>query len=316
MAEPKKLEIKSEVKELYVNYIPEGYEEKLAAQDYKGTYVKIVGESAPGKKPLLVLHGGPGDTHAYLYDLALIADKYQRQVIFYDQIGCGKSWCEGMGEDFYNYDLWVNEYYAVKEALGLDDFHLFGNSWGGMLGMLCMMKDDSGVNSFVINSSPVLIQAWLDAANNLIKFLPLEMQNALAEAEATGNYDTVQARAAFDEYYKRHVTGFYEKDYPEHIAYAFSHVGECYMIMQGASEFVVTGKMRDWDIREGVKNIKVPCMALSGGDDEGSPAVVKMGVDLIPNCEWTLIPGAPHICSVTHPDESCEAVENFISRFE
>ena len=131
--------------------------------------MKIVGERKDnGKKPLLVLHGGPGDCHNYLLDLARIADKYDRQVIFYDQIGCGKSMVENMGEDYYTYDLWINEYYTVCEALGLDDFHLFGNSWGGMLGMLCMMKDDKGVNSFVINSSPVLIQSWLDAANHLI----------------------------------------------------------------------------------------------------------------------------------------------------
>ena len=303
----------AEIKEVYVDYVPKGYEDVIPGHK---TYCKIVGESAPGKKPLLVLHGGPGDTHNYLLDLANIADKYQRQVIFYDQIGCGKSMTENMGEDFYTYDLWVDEFYTVRKALGLDDIHLFGNSWGGMLGMLCMMKDDSGVNSFVINSSPVLIQSWLDAANHLIEFLPLEMQNALAEAEATGNYETVQARAAYDEYYKRHVCGMYEKDYPQHLVDAFSQVGECYMIMQGASEFVVTGKMRDWDIREGVKNIKVPCMALSGTDDEGSPWVIKQGVDLIPNCKWTLIQGAPHICTLTHPDESCAAVEGFISQFD
>lgn len=74
--------------------------------------------------------------------------------------------------------------------------------------------------------------------------------------------------------------------------------------------------MRDRDIREGVKNIKIPCMALSGTDDEGSSRVIKEDVNLIPNCEWTLIQGAPHIYPVTHPDETCEAVENFISRFE
>ena len=108
----------------------------------------------------------------------------------------------------------------------------------------------------------------------------------------------------------------YEKDYPQHLIDSFSAVGECYMIMQGASEFVVTGKMRDWDIREGVKDIKVPCMALSGTDDEGTPWVIKEGVDLIPGCEWTLIQGAPHICSITHPDETCAAVEGFISRFD
>ena len=88
------------------------------------------------------------------------------------------------------------------------------------------------------------------------------------------------------------------------------------MVMQGASEFVVTGKMRDWDIREGVKNIKIPCMALSGTDDEGTPYTIKEGVDLIPGCTWTLIPGAPHIANATHPEECLEAVESFISQFD
>ncbi len=286
--------------------------------DYKGfkTYCKIVGENQPGKKTLLILHGGPGCTHNYLLPYAEMADRYGRQIVFYDQIGCGKSNIPHQEDDFYNYDLWVEEFYAVREALGLTDIHLFGNSWGGMLGMLCMMKDDSGVNSFVINSSPVRIATWLEEANRLIKYMPQEMQDAIAEAERTGNYDTPVAKAAYDEYYKRHVTGLYEKDYPQYLIDEVEGTGECYMVMQGASEFVVTGKMRDWDVREGVKNIKVPCMALSGTDDEGTPLVIKEGVDLIPGCEWTLIAGAPHMSCVTHPDESMEAVENFISRFE
>lgn len=294
----------AKIEETYVDYM--GYK----------TYCKIVGESQPGKKPLLVLHGGPGDCHNYLLDLADIADRFGRQVIFYDQIGCGKSQIPHQDDSFYTYDLWVNEFYTVRKALGLDDIHLFGNSWGGMLGMLCMMKDDTGVNSFVINSSPVHMQRWLDAANHLLTFMPDDMQKALAEAERTGDYDTPEAKVAYDEYYKRHVCGMYERDYPQHVRDSFAAVGECYMVMQGASEFVVTGKMRDWDIREGVKNIKVPCMALSGSDDEGTPWVIKQGVDLIPNCKWTLIQGAPHMCTVTHPKESCDAVEAFISQYD
>uniref|UniRef100_UPI0023F04079 alpha/beta fold hydrolase n=1 Tax=Slackia piriformis TaxID=626934 RepID=UPI0023F04079 len=207
-------------------------------------------------------------------------------------------------------------FYTVRDALGLDDIHLFGNSWGGMLGMYCMMKDDAGVNSFVINSSPVRIQTWLDEANRLLEYMPQDMQEALAEAERTGNYETPEAKAAADEYYKRHVVGFHEKDYPQFVTDSFAGVGECYMVMQGASEFVVTGKMKDWDIREGVKSIKVPCMALSGTDDEGTPYTIKEGVDLIPGCEWTLIQGAPHIANATHPDECLAAVERFICKFD
>ena len=98
--------------------------------DYHGfkTYCKIVGENQPGKKTLLMLHGGPGATHNYLLPYAEMADRYGRQIVFYDQIGCGKSNIPHQDDSFYHYDLWVNEFYAVREALGLDDIHLFGNS--------------------------------------------------------------------------------------------------------------------------------------------------------------------------------------------
>ncbi|HYU75049.1 MAG TPA: hypothetical protein VEL31_20470 [Ktedonobacteraceae bacterium] len=44
----------------------------------------------PGKGiPLLTLHGGPGFPHDYLEPLQQLAD--ERPVIFYDQLGCGKS---------------------------------------------------------------------------------------------------------------------------------------------------------------------------------------------------------------------------------
>lgn len=286
--------------------------------DYHGykTYYRIFGEQTDnGKLPLFVLHGGPGAPHNYLLPYKEIADRYDREVIFYDQIGCGKSNIPHQEDDFYTYDLWVDEFYVVKEALGIGDCHVFGNSWGGMLAMLIALRDDRGIHSMVLNSSPVRIQTWLDEANRLISYLPGHMQKALAEAEATGNYDTPEAQEAYLEYYKRHVYGIYPP-YPDYLNEADEGEGECYMVMQGPSEFVCPGKMRDWDVREDVKNIKVPCLALSGTDDEGTPYTIKEGVDLIPGCEWILIQGATHEAHVTHPDACFEAVEGFISRFE
>lgn len=295
----------AEVKEVYVDYA--GYK----------TYCKIVGECEPGKKPLLVLHGGPGGSHDSLLTYAELADRFGRQVVFYDQIGGGRSAIPHQDEDFYNNELWINEFFTVREALGLDDIHLFGNSWGGMVGLTALLQDDSGVNSFVINSSPVCIDTWLLEANRLIGYLPADMQEAIAEAERTGSYDTPEAGAAMAEYYRRHVTGCNPEDYPQFLIDAMSfETGESYYIMQGASEFVVTGKMVGWDIRDEVHNIKVPCMFLSGTDDECTPYVAKECVDAIPGCEWTLIQGAPHMANVTHPEQCLQAVENFIERHE
>ena len=56
------------------------------------TWYQVVGKlpATSGRLPLLVLHGGPGFPHDYLEDLAGLAD-HGRAVVFYDQIGCGKS---------------------------------------------------------------------------------------------------------------------------------------------------------------------------------------------------------------------------------
>ena len=60
---------------------------------YKGykTYYKIVGEDKAARPPLVMLHGGPGSTHFYLEPYELMAERYGRQLVFYDQIGCGLS---------------------------------------------------------------------------------------------------------------------------------------------------------------------------------------------------------------------------------
>lgn len=59
--------------------IVEGY---MPFEGFK-TYYRIVGEGTKGKKPLLLLHGGPGSTHNYFEMLDKIAEG-GRQVIMYD----------------------------------------------------------------------------------------------------------------------------------------------------------------------------------------------------------------------------------------
>ncbi len=105
--------------------IQEGYMPYLGYQ----TYYRIVGE--PSNKPaLLCLHGGPGSTHNYFEVLDRIADT-GRQVISYDQIGCGNSYLDGHPE-LWTQETWINELIALREYLHLDQLHLLGQSWGAM----------------------------------------------------------------------------------------------------------------------------------------------------------------------------------------
>ena len=94
--------------------IVEGYMPFLEYQ----TYYRIVGEKTD-KAPLVLLHGGPGSTHNYFEVLDRLAEEDGRQIIMYDQIGCGNSYVDGR-PDLWNAETWANELIALRKHLGIE----------------------------------------------------------------------------------------------------------------------------------------------------------------------------------------------------
>ena len=105
------------------------------------------------KPPLLTLHGGPGGTHYYfMRSIGALAD--ERPVIFYDQLGCGKS------DRPTDTSLWTAERFAeelaiVVRELDLTAFHVWGHSWGTALAVLYALMQPQGLRSMTL-ASPVL----------------------------------------------------------------------------------------------------------------------------------------------------------------
>ena len=114
-------------------------EEWLPYLDYK-TYVRIVEPDRPARRatPLVLLHGGPGSTHNYFELLDPLADLDGRKIVMYDQIGCGHSWDDSMAghPDLWQAKTWLGELAALRTQLGLEQLHLLGQSWGGMLAIM------------------------------------------------------------------------------------------------------------------------------------------------------------------------------------
>ncbi len=290
-----------EIKEGYIPF--DGYQ----------TYYRIVGENEPGRLPLLALHGGPGGLHNYLESLDGIAEKYGRQVIYYDQTGCGKS-ATPPRPDVWSAEYLEEELVEVRRALHLDHIHLLGQSWGGMLAMQYATHLPAGIASMVVASSPASIPLWVKEANRLRSYLPEDMQEALKRADVDGDYERPEVVAASDEYYRRHVCKL--DPYPDFVTASFDNMGEIYMVMQGASEFVVTGKLKDWDITADLHKITIPTLVTSGQLDEATPLIAKQVTDNIPGAKWVMFEGGTHLCHVEFADEYNEIVNNFMCQHE
>ena len=89
-------------------------------------WYRIVGSG--DQIPILTLHGGPGAGHDYLETFEKLATK-NRRVIFYDQLGCGKSDSPN-DKNLWHIDRSVQEVNLIRQALKLDRIHLIGQSWG------------------------------------------------------------------------------------------------------------------------------------------------------------------------------------------
>lgn len=289
--------------------IREGYMPYLGYQ----TYYRVVGECTGDKKPLVLLHGGPGSTHNYFEVLDRLAEEDGRQIIMYDQIGCGNSFVEGHPE-LWNAKTWIEELIALREHLGLKEMHLLGQSWGGMqlLEYVCNYKPE-GLKSLILSSTLPASWMWGMEGHRMIKELPLEYQEAIDKATSTGDYSDPVYQAAEDEYMLRHCSGALTEDSPECLRRPKKSGREAYVYGWGTNEFTPTGTLKDYDVTEQLKDIKEPALVISGGNDLCTPYIAKYMFDRIPNSRWELFRECRHMCFVEENDKYVELLKEWLN---
>ncbi|KAI7204575.1 proline iminopeptidase [Hortaea werneckii] len=224
------------------------------------TYYLQWGSLDSDKTPLICLHGGPGAAHNYLLPISLIWKDYGIPVIMYDQIGCGKSthFSDKKGDkDFWTPELFMAELDNLKDHLGIQQFHLLGQSWGGMLGgQYAIDRQPTGLRKLIISDSPSDMVQWVEVANRLRKDLPKDVRETLDRCEREGRTDSEEYEEAVNYFYSLHVCRI--TPFPQELVDSFANIkedGTVYETMNGPSEFYVIGTLKHWSISEGLKKI-------------------------------------------------------------
>jgi len=274
------------------------------------TWYRVVGdEDAPGKLPLLCLHGGPGAPHDYLEPLEALA-RTGRRVVFYDQLGCGNS-DQPDDESLWTVETFVDEVDAVRGALQLEEVHVFGNSWGGMLALEYALTHPDGLQSLVVSSSPSSIPMWAEEANRLRSELPKHVQRVLDEADP----ESPEYHDAELEFYRRHVCRV--DPWPDCVQRTFDRLAApVYNHMQGPNEFVITGTLKHWDITSRLPEIDVPTLVTSGRYDECTPRIAETVQRWIPGAEWVVFAQSSHLAFVEEPKRYLAVLDAFLARVE
>jgi proline-specific peptidase len=272
-------------------------------------WYRSVGE---GGTPLLCLHGGPGFTHYYLEALEVLADR--RQVIFYDQLGCGKA---DRPDDvsLWTVDRFVEELAQVRAALGLDRLHLFGSSWGGMLAMQYVLDRRPDLVSLVLCGSPASMIRWVTDCDELLAAQPAEVRDVLREHEAAGFTGCPEYQAAMLAFYREHVCRM--KPFPAGLERAFAEAGyQVYNHMNGPSEFTVTGTLKTWDIMDRLSEIQARTLLVGGRYDECRPEHMAEMHRRIAASQHEVIEDASHLCFAEQTETFAAIVNKFLAEAE
>lgn len=260
------------------------------------TYYRVVGDLSGGKAPLVLLHGGPGSTHNYFEVLDDLAARDGRALVFYDQLGCGESYLDGHKE-LWRSETWVQELIALRRHLGLHECHLLGQSWGGMLLLdyICNYPH-AGVKSLILSSTLPASSLWGIEQRRMICELPQAMQDAIAEADQSGDYSSPAYLAAEDEFMLRHAAGVPTENDPECLRRKKRSGREAYLTAWGPNEFTPQGTLKDYDVTAQLGDIKEPALVISGGNDLCTPYIAKTMADAIPHARWELFRTCRHMC--------------------
>ena len=277
------------------------------------TYYRIVGDPDSQKTPLLLLHGGPGSTHNYFEVLDQLAEKDGRRIISYDQIGCGNSYLDGHPE-LWNMDTWLGELMTVREALGLEEVILLGQSWGGMLLLEYICRHPHpGVKGIVLSSTLPSAKLWALEQARMLRQLPAELQAIIRQAVDSGDFTSADYRAAEEYYMTLHAAGKYGEGDPECLTRPARHGEECYLTAWGPNEFTPTGTLKDFDVTKELGRIDVPVLITSGGNDLCTPYIAKVMHDAIPSSRWKLFRDCRHMCFVEANEEYCALLREWMN---
>jgi len=163
---------------------PDSCFEAISDWPYDPEYVEIDGlrqayvdEGAPGGQVVLLLHGQPSWSYLYRKMIPVLADAGYR-VIAMDHLGMGRS-DKPTEIEAYTYVGHSDRLLGFIEALGLEDITLFGQDWGGVLGLRVAGMNPGRFARIAIGNSTLR-----DAAAGEQLYPPVENPNEIEVLES------------------------------------------------------------------------------------------------------------------------------------
>jgi proline iminopeptidase len=251
------------------------------------------------KIKVLLLHGGPGATHEFFESFESFFPKEGIEFYEYDQLGSYFS-DKPTDSSLWTTERFVEEVEQVRKALGLnkDNFYLLGHSWGGILATEYALKYQANIKGLIISSMMASCPAYGKYADDVLaKQMDKKVIDTIRAIEAKGDFSNPKYMELLrTNFYNEHLCRL--KQWPEALNRAFPHINsQIYVMMQGPSEFGVSGRLENWDRSKDLPQLKIPTLTIGGKYDTMDPEYMKWMATQVQQGDSLICPNGSH-CSM------------------
>ncbi|MBT1695361.1 proline iminopeptidase-family hydrolase [Fulvivirgaceae bacterium PWU4] len=248
---------------------------------------------------VLLLHGGPAATHEYFESFESFFPQEGIEFYYYDQLGSYYS-DQPTDSSLWTTARFVEEVEEVRKALQLDNsnFYLLGNSWGGILAMEYALKYQQNLKGLIICNMMASCPDYGKYADEVLakQFEPSVLQEIRA-IEAKKDFSNPRyMELLMPNFYEKHLCRFPASEMPDPVNRTFKHLNPTiYTLMQGPSEFGISGRLEKWDIKARLPEITVPTLTVGATHDTMDPKHMEWMSTQVKKGHFLLCPEGSHM---------------------
>jgi proline iminopeptidase len=284
-----------------------------------GAYAQVNGaklwyETEGQGEPLVLVAGGPGDSHSEFHAFfSGLADRFQ--VIYFDPLGVGKS-DRAKSTKEYTFARQVEDLEGLRKALGLSQMNLLGHSFGGMVAQAYALKYPQSVKRLILADtfhSGKMWQANNDSVNYEIRNQYPELWEDLQRVRKKGFRSS--SAEQLDIYRKIPPGLFYFHDASKAKLLPQDPGNDqiYYAIAGDDADFVIGGDIASLDFRTDLRKLKMPILVLAGRFDRVSlPRYAVEYKKYAPRARFMMMEESGHFPFVEEPEATLAVLREFL----
>lgn len=249
------------------------------------------------KIKVLLLHGGPAMTHEYMECFETFFQREGFEFYEYDQLGSYYS-DQPKDSSLWTIPRFVEEVEQVRKAIGADssNFYVLGNSWGGILAMEYALKYQQNLKGLLVANMVASAPEYGRYAEEVLApQMDPKVLAEIKEMEAKKDFDNPRyMELLIPNFYHEHLCRLQE--WPDAFNRTLKYMnGAIYTMMQGPSEFGISGRLANWDIKKRLHEIAVPTLMIGAKYDTMDPKAMEAQSKMVKKGRYLFCPNGSHL---------------------